>query len=135
VTRTEANARPLRILIADDDVTFRQALTAVLKRVGGVQVVATASDGLEAVRLFSELKPDLVLMDVVMPGCDGIAATKKILEVEPAARIIALTAAEDHRLLTLCMEAGAQGCLRKDPATVQLALILARQGTASRSST
>jgi DNA-binding NarL/FixJ family response regulator len=115
-----ADEPPIRVLIADDDARFRHAVEAMLATIDGFELVGSAADGSEAVRLFAELRPDAVLMDVVMPLCDGIQATKQILAVEPAAWVIALTGAEDLRMLGLCLAAGAKGCLRKGPGAIAL---------------
>ena len=124
---------PLRVLIADDDDDFRRALEANLLDVAGIELVGSARDGLEAVRLFAELAPDVVLIDVVMPRCDGVEATKQILAIEPGARVIALTGAEDGRMLALCIAAGARGCLKKGPDAIPLVpLMLALAPAASR---
>jgi DNA-binding NarL/FixJ family response regulator len=129
---TEARPR-LRVLIADDDEDFRRALEAVLRDAAGVELVGSARDGLEAVRLFAALSPDAVLMDVVMPRCDGVEATKQIIAIEPRARVIALTGAEDGRMLALCIAAGAKGCLKKGPDAIPLVpLMLALAPAASR---
>jgi DNA-binding NarL/FixJ family response regulator len=114
------DTRPLRVLIADDDARFRRALTEILAAVGHLELAGVARDGTEAIRMFSELAPDIVLMDVVMPGCDGIKATREIRAIDPEARIVALTEGDDYRALALCLAAGAKGCLKKDPATIRL---------------
>lgn len=128
---------PLRVLIADDDDDFRRAVEAVLGDVAGVELVGSARDGVEAMHLFSALAPDVVLMDVVMPRCDGVEATKQIVAIEPGARVIALTGAEDGRMLALCIAAGAKGCLKKGPDAIplvplMLALATSRADRASR---
>jgi DNA-binding NarL/FixJ family response regulator len=127
-------ARPvLRVLVADDDKDFRRALEAVLRDVAGVEVVGSAGDGLEAVRLFAALAPDVVVMDLVMPRCDGVEATKQIVAIAAGARVIALTGAEDGRMLALCIAAGAKGCLKKGPDAIPLVpLMLALAPAASR---
>jgi DNA-binding NarL/FixJ family response regulator len=121
---------PLRVLIADDDPAFREELSAGIGSTGFAEVVGLATDGGEAVALYSRLAPDIVLMDIVMPRLDGISATREILERDPRAGIIAVTESDDHRLLALCLEAGAVGCLRKQgdvalAATVFAALVSA----------
>jgi DNA-binding NarL/FixJ family response regulator len=123
----------LRVLVADDDERFRQRLAAVLEAVPGIELVGVARDGFEAVRLFTDLAPDVVLMDVVMPRCDGVEATKQILAIEPPARVIALTGAEDYRMLALCLAAGAKGCLRKGPDTIPLVPLLLALATPAKS--
>ena len=116
--------RPLRVLIADDDDRFREALLGLLDRLEGIEVAGVAADGEEAVRLYSDVAPDVVLMDVVMPRCDGIQATRRILAAQPSARIIALTSGRDRRALALCLAAGAHGCLTKDRDTTRLAPLM-----------
>jgi DNA-binding NarL/FixJ family response regulator len=121
----------LRVLIVDDDDVFRQTLAHLLAASGHADVVATASDGEAAVELYRTLAPDVVLMDVVMPVCDGIEATRRILADDGDARIVALTAGDDDRALILCLGAGAKGCLKKGPHTITLApLMLALAGAA-----
>src|SRR4051812_25720208 len=103
----------VRVLLADDDDAFRQMLAQRLAAAGDIDVVATARNGSEAVELYRELTPDVVLMDVVMPACDGVEATARILALDADARIVALTGDHDYRALGLCLGAGATGCLRK----------------------
>ena len=124
---------PLRVLIADDDDEFRQTLAQLLEAGGHAAVVGSARDGAEAVELFAKLEPDVVLMDVVMPGCDGIEATKRIVARDAHARVVALSAGDDHRALALCLAAGARGCLRKSADALALApLIVALAGAAAK---
>jgi DNA-binding NarL/FixJ family response regulator len=104
----------MRVLIADDDLAFREELSAAIESTGFAELAGVATDGGEAVALYSRLAPDIVVMDVVMPRLNGISATREIVERDPAARIIAVTESDDHRLLAMCLEAGAVGCLRKD---------------------
>ena len=126
-----ANELALRVLIADDDARIRHRLEAVLDAVAGIELVASARDGLEAVHLFARLRPDVVLMDIVMPRCDGIDATKRILAIEPAARVVALTGVEDSRMLALCLASGAKGCLKKGPDTIPLVPLMLALATAA----
>jgi DNA-binding NarL/FixJ family response regulator len=102
----------VRVLLADDDPAFRAALAQALG--AQAEIAGAAGDGAEAVELYRTVAPDVVLMDVVMPRCDGIEATRRILALDPEARIVALTGGDDHRALALCLTAGARGCLRKD---------------------
>jgi DNA-binding NarL/FixJ family response regulator len=115
-----APARPLRVLLADDDGDYMHALAALLGSLDWIEVVDTASDGAGAVRLFSETTPDVVVMDLLMPGMDGVEATKRIVEADPLARVLILTATEDARALALCISAGARACLWKEPATPRM---------------
>jgi DNA-binding NarL/FixJ family response regulator len=114
----------VRVLLADDDHAFRDRIARLLVTSGQAEVVATASDGEEAVRRYRELAPDVVLMDLVMPGCDGIEATRRIVALDAEARIVAITSGEDYRALALCLAAGARGCLKKGPDSVTLAPLL-----------
>ncbi|MDP3428114.1 MAG: response regulator transcription factor, partial [Humidesulfovibrio sp.] len=87
-----SNGRKLRVLLAEDHALLRQSLKAYLETQGDCEVVGEAQDGREAMRLYGELKPDVVLMDLSMPGVDGMVAVRSIRRDFPEARIIALTA-------------------------------------------
>ncbi len=103
----------IRVLIADDHTVFREGLRNLLEREGDLEVVGEASDGEEAARLGSKLKPDVVLMDIVMPKLSGIEATKLIKQASPATAILVLTAHSDIRYILGLLEAGACGYLLK----------------------
>ncbi len=103
----------LTILIADDHPLLREALRHALEREKDVDVIAEAGDGEEAVRLASELKPDVVVMDIVMPKLNGIEATKKIKEIAPNIAILILTAYDDEEYVLGLLDAGAAGYLLK----------------------
>jgi DNA-binding NarL/FixJ family response regulator len=102
------------VLLADDDPDVRRQLVAVLGAAPGIEVVGEARDGREAIRLYADLSPDVVIVDVVMPRCDGIEATRRILAGAPGACVIVLSGADDAPLVALCIKAGARGVLRKD---------------------
>jgi len=103
----------LRILIADDHPLLCEALHRALDSEKDVEVIAEASDGEEAVKLASELKPDVVVMDIVMPKLNGIEATKKIKEIAPDIAILILTAYDDDEYVLGLLDAGAAGYLLK----------------------
>ena len=103
----------LTVLIADDHPLVREALHRALDVEEDMKVVAEASDGEEAVKLASELKPDVVVMDIVMPKVNGIEATRKIKEIAPDIAILILTAYDDDEYVLGLLDAGAAGYLLK----------------------
>jgi len=103
----------LTILIADDHPLVREALHQSLEGEEDMKVVAEASDGEEAVKLASELKPNVVVMDIVMPKLNGIEATRKIKEINPDTAILILTAYDDDEYVLGLLDAGAAGYLLK----------------------
>lgn len=105
--------QPLNVIVADDDSFARRAIIEALRR-DGVAVPAEAHDGQEAVALCLEHRPDVLLMDVVMPGLDGIAATTRILDERPDQVVVLLTSSDDEELGLLGLRAGAAGFLTKD---------------------
>jgi two-component system, NarL family, response regulator LiaR len=106
-------ADKLTVLIADDHPLVREALLRSLEDQEDMQVVAEASDGDEAVELVSKLKPNIVVMDVVMPRLNGIEATRKIKEIAPDTAILILTAYDDDEYVLGLLDAGAAGYLLK----------------------
>jgi len=103
----------LAVLIADDHPLVREALHQALDGERDMEVVAEASDGEEAVKLASELKPDVVVMDIIMPKLNGIEATGKIKEIAPDTAILILTAYDDDEYVLGLLDAGAAGYLLK----------------------
>jgi DNA-binding NarL/FixJ family response regulator len=104
---------PVRLVIADDHPVFRSGLHAMLDVEDGLEVVGEASSGADAVALCRELQPDLVLMDLNMPGLDGVSATREILQESPHVRVLVLTMFNDDDSVFAAMRAGAHGYLLK----------------------
>jgi DNA-binding NarL/FixJ family response regulator len=104
----------LRILIVDDHYVVRMGLAALVETEPDLQVVGEAANGKEAVELFAELNPDLVLMDVRMPVADGIEATRKICRLSPGARILMLTTYDGDDDIYRALQAGAGGYVLKN---------------------
>ncbi|NLV54411.1 MAG: response regulator transcription factor [Acidimicrobiales bacterium] len=103
----------VRLLLADDHPMLRDGLRRSLTE-EGFTVVGEASDGFEAVELAEQLRPDVVLMDVTMPGCDGVEATRRISAAHPDIRVVMLTMHADQDVLQEALRAGAAGYLVKD---------------------
>ncbi len=110
----EDAAQPrLRILVVDDDPLARRSVTEILRE-ARFTVIAEAKDGREAIELALHYRPDVVVMDVVMPGIDGIEATQRILAGNATQKIVLLTAGEDDELAIAGLRCGAIGFMRKD---------------------
>lgn len=105
---------PIRVLIADDHRLFRQGLRHVCQAAGDIEVVGEAADGCEAVHLAQQLEPDVVLMDIQMPGQDGVEATRIITAAKPSVRVIILTMYRQDQYVFEAVKAGARGYLLKD---------------------
>lgn len=123
----------IRVLIVDDHSLYREGIASVLNGQPDIQVVGEASDGLEAVVMARNLRPDVILMDVSMPGTDGIEATRLIKQEQPEARIIMLTVHDENEKLFEAIRYGAQGYLLKTIRSRQLVDMLhaAYQGEAA----
>ncbi len=104
---------PIGILIADDNVPFREGLRALLLSAPDMEVVGEAATGEEAISLAAALQPDVILMDVKMPGLNGIEATRRILHTSPHISILVVTMFEDDDLVFAALRAGARGYLLK----------------------
>jgi DNA-binding NarL/FixJ family response regulator len=111
---------PIRVLIADDQRVVRDGLAMLVALIEDVQVVGTACDGAEAVRLAEEHRPDVVLMDLHMPGTDGIAATADLRERLPSGRVLVLTTYADEDAIVPALQAGAKGYLTKDASAEEI---------------
>ncbi|NVK80812.1 response regulator, partial [Streptomyces morookaense] len=106
----------IRVLVVDDQVLIRAGVAALLRAAPGMEVVGEAADGEEAVVLAAAHRPDVVLMDIRMPGMSGIAATERILEgaADPAPRVLVLTTFDLDEYVYAALRAGAAGFLLKD---------------------
>jgi DNA-binding NarL/FixJ family response regulator len=110
----------VRILLVDDHDIVRSGLRALVEGTPGLQVVGEARDGAEALSRVRDLKPDVVVMDLSMPGMDGATATERIVRDHPGARVVALTAHEDRAHLARLLQAGAAGYVLKRGAVDEL---------------
>lgn len=111
----------IRLLIADDQALVRGALGALLELEPDLTVTGMASDGAEAVRLAEELHPDVCLMDIQMPGMDGVEATRRIRDASPGTRVLVVTTFARPGYLRSALDAGASGFIVKDTPAEQLA--------------
>jgi len=111
---------PIRILIAEDQRIVREGLRAVLEDEDEIAIVGEAANGQEAIQLFAQLQPDVVLMDLQMPVVDGPEATRRIREQSPDARILVLTTYATDEFIFKALRAGAQGYLLKDASANEL---------------
>ncbi|WP_372410094.1 response regulator [Streptomyces luteireticuli] len=109
-----AGPRAARVLVVDDQTVVREGIVMLLGLLPGIEVVGSAADGLEAVRLVGEHAPDVVLMDLRMPRCDGVEATRRIRARYPATQVVVLTTFGDDDSLFPALQAGARGYLTKD---------------------
>ena len=111
---SDEDRAPIRVLLADDQRLVRESLGILLGLLGGIELVATASDGEEALALAAEHHPQVVLMDIRMPRLDGIEATRRLRERCPDVRVISLTTYADDESVLGALRAGARGYLTKD---------------------
>jgi NarL family two-component system response regulator YdfI len=105
---------PIRILVADDHLIIRQGLRLILETEESFDLVGEASDGAEALRLCAQLKPDVVLMDLRMPGMDGLTAIERLHVEQPQVAVVILTTFNEDDLMVRGLRAGAKGYLLKD---------------------
>ena len=110
----------MRLLLADDHVLFRAGLRALLSDIDGMQIVAEAGDGAEAVRLAASTEPDLAFLDIAMPRLNGLAATAQIKAARPATRVIVLSMHLTEDYIRRALSAGADGYMVKDAAPSEL---------------
>ena len=114
----------MRILIADDHTLVRAGLTSLIARLPEMEVVAEAADGRQALRLVRDLQPDMVLMDIAMPGLNGLEAAERIHNIHPQTKIIILSMHASEEYVAQALKAGASGYLLKDAATAELEMAL-----------
>jgi DNA-binding NarL/FixJ family response regulator len=121
---------PIRVLLVDDHRLFRAGIRSLLQTLRDVEVVAEAGDGREALRLIATHRPDVVLMDMLMPGLNGLDAAARVARACPATRVIMLSMNADEDSVLKSLRAGAVGYLVKtaDPAELELAVRAAAQG-------
>ena len=105
--------KPIKVLIADDHSVVRMGLAALIKFHRGLTLVGEAQDGAEAAKKAAETKPDVVIMDLMMPGTDGIEGTRRVLEASPESKVLILTTFGTSRELTKAVDAGAIGAIMK----------------------
>ncbi|MCX5210496.1 response regulator transcription factor [Kitasatospora sp. NBC_00240] len=130
-----ADGRPTRVLVADDQTVVREGIVMLLGLLPGIEVVGAAADGEEAVRLVARYDPDVVLMDLRMPRCDGVEATRRIRADHPGTEVVILTTYADDESLFPALQAGARGYLTKDAGGEEIARAVAdvRSGAAGLS--
>ncbi len=121
VRGTGSGSDDIRVMICDDHALFRRGLIMVLEAEDDIAVVAEAEDGEDAVEKAAEFVPDVVLMDVRMPGVDGIEATRRIAEKVPTAKILMLTVSDEEEDLYEAIKAGATGYLLKEVSIEEVA--------------
>jgi len=124
---------PVRVVLADDQRLVRESLATLLGLLDGIELVATASDGEEALALAAEHNPDVVLMDLRMPRMDGIEATGQLHARHPDVRVIALTTYADDESVLGVLHAGARGYLTKDASSqdIRSAILAVAAGDAA----
>jgi DNA-binding NarL/FixJ family response regulator len=113
--------QPITVVIADDHALVREGTKQLLDEHSGLTVVGEAEDGQKAVEVVTRLKPDVVLMDIAMPGMNGIEATRRIKETCPATSVLVLTAYDDDQYIYALLDAGAAGYLLKNVGGEELA--------------
>jgi DNA-binding NarL/FixJ family response regulator len=110
----------IRVLVVDDQRVVREGLTMLVGLIDGVEVVGAAADGAEAVELAEQHRPDVVLMDLRMPGTDGVSATARLQQLLPDIRVLVLTTYADEASILPALRAGAAGYLTKDASAEQI---------------
>ncbi len=119
-----SSVKKLRLLLVDDHTLFRAGLHLLLQNVANVFVVGEASDGREALRLLKTARPDVILMDIAMPGLNGLEATARVRRAYPQARVLILSMYATPDYIVRALRAGASGYLLKDAAPTELNLAI-----------
>ena len=117
---TGKHAKPIRVLLADDHPIVRAGIREVLQTLPGVEVVGEASDGREAIELVKSVRPDMVIMDISMPGLRGLEATERIVKAFPEVRVIILSRHENEEYYWHALKVGASGYLLKSAVISEL---------------
>jgi DNA-binding NarL/FixJ family response regulator len=115
-----ADNSPVTVVVADDQSAVREGLVLLLSTLPGIEVAGEAADGDAAVALVAERRPHVVLMDLNMPGCDGVAATRRITGEHPGTRVVVLTTYADDESIIGALQAGALGYLTKDATRAEI---------------
>lgn len=116
--------RPLKILLADDHTLVRAGIRSLLEKMPGVEVVGEACDGREALALLEALQPDILLIDIAMPGLNGLETAAHVADEFPRIKLIILSMHANEEYVVQALRAGALGYLLKDSATIELALAI-----------
>ncbi|MEU5024186.1 response regulator transcription factor [Streptomyces milbemycinicus] len=113
--------RVVRVLVVDDQIMVREGIVLLLGLLPGIEVVGSAGDGEEALRLVAEVSPDVALMDLRMPRCDGVEATRRIRAEHPTTQVVVVTTYADDEWLFPALKAGARGYVTKDADAEEIA--------------
>lgn len=116
--------KPIRVLLADDHTLVLAGLRGLLTRLAGVEVVGEAADGHETLRLAEALRPDIVLLDIAMPGMNGLEVAQRLADTDPAIRVVILSMHASEEYVLRALRAGAAGYLLKDSAVAELELAI-----------
>lgn len=114
----------VRVLVVDDQQVMREGLVALLELIDGVEVTGDAADGDAALALVPDTRPDVVLMDLRMPGMDGVTATRRITEDHPGVAVLVLTTYDDDASIAAALHAGARGYLTKEAGRAEIGAAL-----------
>jgi len=117
---TETSAEPVTVIIADDQSAVREGLVLLLGTLPGIVVAGQAADGDAAVDVVAAVRPQVALMDLNMPGCDGVTATRRITAEHPGTRVVVLTTYADDESIISALQAGALGYLTKDATRAEI---------------